>query len=494
MTTSSVNYPAGEGLHDDSVRVDLETLRVIIPALERLETDWNDARVSIAARARGYFTPDEEDRVRQILLAYRNYRFVLYEIIHRGFGYREIADSRRQLEVFLVAFAAALTLYSKSLKLIEAYEREPLVRNKLNEPDQKFGLEADLFEEVLRGYSSPGNYRELIRGAWFWLKKRRQIQRLASAAPETWRWLFPIIRRELTIVRQRLFRVLRCRLRYDWRAFGRTVLRPVRNTRYHLRSEITTACSQIRTTRHYKPALNEAVLSELRSLIQPGDVMLVRAEEKLTSAILPGFWAHAAMFLGSATEMEEFGITAHPAVTKHLTRFHAKDKGRGCVIEALSPCVQINSLEYCLNADHVALLRPRLSAHALRDAVVEAFQYLDRPYDYEFDFNNSARVVCTGLIYRCFHKREGVQFNLVKRLGRYTLSGDDIMNQWLDSEDGPAECAPMPFDLVALALKNEKGDAEFVAPGEGRETMRRLREGWRPTRRSREDLLEPTVS
>src|SRR5437667_9619986 len=117
---------------DSQVKLDLETLRAIIPGLERLEGEWNDARVSVAARARGYFTPDEEDRVRQMLLAYRNYRFALYEIIHRGFGYRDIGDSKRQLEVFLVAFAAALTLYSKSLKLIDAYELEPLVPKKRN--------------------------------------------------------------------------------------------------------------------------------------------------------------------------------------------------------------------------------------------------------------------------------------------------------------------------------------------------------------------------
>src|SRR6516164_3620818 len=110
---------------DQQLRIDLETLREIIPALDRLEAEWNDARISVAARQRGYFTPDEDDRVRQMLLAYRNYRLALYEIIYRAFGYREIADPKRQLMVFLVAFAAALTLYAKSLKLIQAYEREP---------------------------------------------------------------------------------------------------------------------------------------------------------------------------------------------------------------------------------------------------------------------------------------------------------------------------------------------------------------------------------
>ena len=239
----------------DQLQVDLETLRAVIPALERLEGEWNDARVSVAARFRGYFTPDEDDRVRQMLLAYRNYRFALYEIIYRGYEYPRIPEPQRQLMVFLLAFGAALTIYAKSLKLILAYEREPLIRKKLDEPDAKFELEPDFFEELLRGYSSPGNYRGLAKATWFWLSHRRAAQKLAAASPDDWKWLLELILRQRGIVRRRLLHVLACRLRYDWRAFARTVLQPVRNTRYSIRSQIAGACSQLRTTLHYEPAL-----------------------------------------------------------------------------------------------------------------------------------------------------------------------------------------------------------------------------------------------
>src|SRR5690349_5764041 len=139
---------------DPQIRTDLETLRKVTPALEALEREWNEARVSVAARSRGYFTPDEDDRVRQMLLAYRNYRFALYEIIYRAYEYRAAADAERQLVLFILGFGAALTVYSKSLRLIQAYEREPLVRKKLNEPDPKCELEPDFFEELLGAYSS----------------------------------------------------------------------------------------------------------------------------------------------------------------------------------------------------------------------------------------------------------------------------------------------------------------------------------------------------
>ena len=44
-------------------------------------------------------------------------------------------------------------------------------------------------------------------------------------------------------------------------------------------------------------------------------------------------------------------------------------------------------------------------ADDLKAGVAEAFHHIDKPYDYEFDFNISTRIVCTELIYRCFNNR-----------------------------------------------------------------------------------------
>src|SRR5690349_810037 len=98
---------------DRQLQVDMETLRRVVACLERLEGEWGQARLSVAARARGYFTPDEDGKVRQMLLAYRNCRYALYEIIYRGYEYRHLADPERQVRLFVVAFGAALTVYAK---------------------------------------------------------------------------------------------------------------------------------------------------------------------------------------------------------------------------------------------------------------------------------------------------------------------------------------------------------------------------------------------
>ena len=456
---------------------DCETLRAVLSGLSQLEGRWAEARVSVSARQRGYFTPDEDDWVRQMLLCYRNYRIALYGIIEHYQDYHAIEPRSDQLHGVLVGLAAALTLYSNSLKLIQTYEREPLVRNKLNEPDSRFELEAGFFDTILRAYSSPGKYRELIKAIWFWQANRREIQRLA-AEPDC-HWLIRLVRRERTVVRQRLTKILLCRLRYDWRAFRQTALRPVLRTRYGMQSWIGGACAGLRTSGQYDPALSPETLAALRPLLHAGDVLLVRAEGKLTAALLPGFWAHSAIYLGDRSDLEALGLNSHRQVVKHAADVDRTAQPYGSVIEAVSPRVQINRLDRCLHADHVAVLRPNLRESEIRAAVAEAFGHLGKPYDFEFDFNISTRLVCTELVYRCYHRRGCIQFPLTKRLGRFTLSADDIAAAALGSA---SEGQPAPFQSVCLLLKIGEGPARFVASAETLSTLRRLQEGWRPAR------------
>lgn len=100
------------------LRDDSDTLRDRTGAIGRLEASLRDGRRAVRVRRRGDFTPDDEDRTRQLLLAYRNYRLALYAIIrrHAASALAETADL--QIRRLLVGLPAGLTLDSKSLKLV----------------------------------------------------------------------------------------------------------------------------------------------------------------------------------------------------------------------------------------------------------------------------------------------------------------------------------------------------------------------------------------
>ena len=451
---------ADSGLNgaQEQVAADRETLRQIVAGLDRLEQVWSNAQHLFQARKRGYFTPDEDDAVRQMLLSYRNYRIVLYQIIRRCLGYAAIQDARLQLEMFMTGFAAGLTLYSRSLKLIQAYERQPLVRQKLNEPEDKFGLEAGFFEEVLAAYSSPRNYWLLVRGVVYWQAHRRLARRLGVLQDDDGEWLAGLIRHQRRLIRKRLLSVLLCRCRYDFRLFLDTTLGPVRRSGYALKRTLGRTFATKYLCQDYRPAITPEVLAELQPQLQPGDILLSRADEKLTAAVLPGFWSHAAIYLGTKGEVESSPLAGHPALARELAGL--PDGGGGLVLEAVSPRCMVNPLEKSLYADHVAVLRPNLNRGLLEAGLLEACSHLGKPYDFEFDFNITHRIVCTEVVYRAYHGKGPISFELVKRLGRFTLSGNDLVQAVVDRLRGE-RAGTAPFQPVALFTKTVTG-AHFI--------------------------------
>jgi hypothetical protein len=459
---------------------DLQTVRNIVDGLDRLEAILDRSPIPRAVTQRGYFTPDEDDRVRQGLLSYRNHRLAAYDVILRNRGYASMQPSDSQLRAFLLAFGAALVLYAKSVRIVAFAEHVPLLRAKLNEPDMKFDLEAGFFDDVLACYSQLSNLKSLHKAASFWRAHRREIQAFAANAGGDWQWLTGLIVRQRRIFRRRLLDVLLKRLRYDWRAFGRSIRSPFRQARRGFESMIG-GMADVQLTATPTCALNSELLARLRPELRPGDVLLMRTDSRITTAILPGFWAHAALFLGASCELESMGLREHPHVSRHWPAMLDQAGPFGCVIEAVCPAVKLSPLEKCLQVDHLLVLRPGLPQEEIATAIAQAIGQLGKPYDFEFDFNNTSRIVCTELIYRSFHGHGQISFSLCKRLGRFTLTGDDLVAQSI--ANGSVLDASARFRPIALTLKLRDGLAHQANPDRIIPLLRRLGRGWRPTRR-----------
>ncbi len=476
--SGKVGGPSGSFVRQ--LQDDAESVREIVSGLRALEEELRAAVQAGRARSRGYFTPDEEDRVRQMLLAYRNYRISLYNVIYRYADYASIADPASRLRAFCLGFASALTLYSKTVLLIEVVEPHSLYRRKLNEADEHYGLPAGFFEELLRGFASLSNYRLIARAQRFWLWHRREVRRLGICTSAEWGWLCEIIRTHRAVVRRGFFRIFLRHLRNDWRWCCGLVFGPLLRAAYWLRTLWMGGLAGMRTTAHYVPALSPEVLGRIRPRLLPGDVLLVRAERKLTAELLPGFWTHAGIFLGDRGELERLGVGQQPLARKHWDDVPERAEPLGCVVEAIAPRVCVRPLAVSLCADHVAVLRPRLREAELAGAIAAALAHLGKPYDFEFDFNVANRIVCTELIYRSYHHRGGIGFTLTKRLGRFTLTGDDIAAQVLDG------MTPGPAAWEVMLLATHQGDGSVaVVEGDGAVAgLRNIRNGFRPGRGS----------
>jgi len=174
------------------------------------------------------------------------------------------------------------------------------------------------------------------------------------------------------------------------------------------------------------PFIRLEQIEKLEPRLQPGDILLERRNWYLSNPWLPGFWPHAALYVGRIEQLEQLGIGTHPAVLKQQAGYLAKaEDGRAnTVIEAVSEGVIFNSLTHSTHADYVAVLRPRLARGQIAAAIARAFEQVGKPYDFNFDFDDTSKLVCTQLVYVAY---EGLlSFPLQRIMGRRTLPANEI--------------------------------------------------------------------
>ena len=178
------------------------------------------------------------------------------------------------------------------------------------------------------------------------------------------------------------------------------------------------------------PFISHAQIKSIQPQLKPGDILLERRNWYASNAFLPGFWPHAALYIGDENDLRRLKLLDDPRVQPHLAEYRkpAADGEPHTVMESVSEGVILNSLTESMGADYVAVLRPRLTDAQKGEAIVRAFAHRGRPYDFEFDFFSSDKLVCTELVYRSY---EGLlHFDLVKIMGRDTLPALEICKKF----------------------------------------------------------------
>jgi len=229
--------------------------------------------------------------------------------------------------------------------------------------------------------------------------------------------------------------------------------------------------------RREHPLASPAQIAHLGGRLEPGDILLQRREWYLSNVGLPGFWTHAALYVGTPEERRErLGTPAvaawvrsegepsgdlelllrrrHPeAAALAAQRDAAGDPPR--LIEAVSEGVVFTTLEHSAAADSVAVLRPRLPAREKARAIARAWSYAGRPYDYEFDFQTDAALVCTELVYKAYEPApgaRGLRLPLAEILGRTALPANAIARLYDEESGGDGE----QLELVAFLDGHER--------------------------------------
>ncbi len=227
----------------------------------------------------------------------------------------------------------------------------------------------------------------------------------------------------------------------------------------------------------------------LRPRLHPGDILLQRREWYLSNLGLPGFWTHAALYIGSADErraffddpetkkwvrtmaeksgdLETLLRTRYPAAYEN-SKAVREDGQIPRVLEAISEGVSFTALEHSAAADSLAVLRPWLSKREKAEAILHAFHYSGRPYDFNFDFQTDSSLVCSELVYKVYEPSPGMQglhFPLVEILGRKVSLPNDLARQFSEEYGTAAQQTELVlfldgYEKAAKAM--EAGVADF---------------------------------
>jgi hypothetical protein len=253
-----------------------------------------------------------------------------------------------------------------------------------------------------------------------------------------------------------------------------------------------------------KPLISLKQIRECQARMLPGDIILERREWYLSNIGLPGFWSHAALYIGTpeerraffrgaevmawlarqdkaAADVESLLRSKYPEAYERMLVHRdsptyegqsdpAADPAR--ILEAISEGVSFHSLEHSAACDALVVLRPRLSKAEKARALWRAFGYSGRPYDFDFDFSTDAKLVCTELVYKSYEPSadcRGLKFPTVEMLGRQVTPANEFVKQF-DEQFGEAA---QQTDMVLFLDGHERQQRAVES------TVDELRQSWK---------------
>ncbi|MEY4916461.1 MAG: hypothetical protein RL616_374 [Verrucomicrobiota bacterium] len=379
-----------------------------------------------------------------------------------------LAGERRE-KSFAAGYAAFLAKYRFSLEWVALMEKNPQLDTILNEPVPELGLPAGTYASLKLRFLNALTATDF--GA-----QAALFQTMGDAVPAELR--ATINRDAAAILRM---------------SGGRSELLTAKNALTILKSAGSSAWFPVqagvsewmgdtKVLRTDHSLISAAQIAALHEKLLPGDVLLVRREWFLSNIGLPGFWPHAALYIGTPEERRKYfsesGDLESALQTRSATNYAESLKPQPHehptrIIEAMSEGVSFTALEHCADADAVVVLRPLLPKVEKAAAIQRAFHYAGRPYDFNFDFTTDFELVCTELVFKSYEPAtglHGLHLPLTEMLGRPLLPANLIAKQF-DEQCGTTNAQ---FEFIAFLDGNERaGKAVESGVKEFRKTWQR---------------------
>lgn len=422
------------------------SVRSIAPAMPLRDEMACELADAASAEKRGYFLPDEDERIRVVFSRYLTVRAALLETVDSiqpifdRLGIEAGCNSedliwRQRLQAFVVGFTAAMMLVRSATFIVDLAAERPVVWKKLDEAEPRFGIPEKSYTQVYKNLVASRRMWRFHESLMFYEVHKEDIADFI--ADPVIGELVAILQIEEPFLQYRKRDYLKRKWDYRLHSFKRRHVSGYKKVMFHLLKlsgsavaelkqpfGIMAASAPVRLPGQLKRVTAE-VMATISALVRPGDVFVTRHDDALSNLFLPGFWPHAALYIGSLQERTLLGMS-EPEESGHRMEFIR-------FLEAKKDGVLFRKLEETLQVDAFMVLRPKLSPAEFAEALRRSFSHEGKLYDFVFDFRKSDRLACTEVVYRSYHGIGPVKFELRKHGGRSCISAEDLIEQALGS-------------------------------------------------------------
>jgi len=401
-----------------------------------------------------------------------NFEIDLIRQKYRGFAQIDyLQDPVSHSRAFLLAYAAHTIQYESAFRVSQMVNYHGLISSFLNQKDENLSLSKDSYFQIKERLTSPKEILRLNAGRAYLTLTKKHLSDQGG--------LLEIVSGNLRNIEANLLKFPRLFVSNPFEFLEKQSL----SLWLPVQKKIALRLSYIRASnREY--FIKPEKIQEKRPIFEPGDILLERRGWHATNIGIPGFWTHAALYTGSLSEMDDYfsEITLEngklpsqyiqekfPSV---FQEFQEKD-GEGferSVIESKRPGVVLESLEFTANADSFAVLRVKTSKEEKFKALMNAFLYFGKPYDYNFDFLSDDALVCSELVYKAYQENPDIHFSPGLVSGRMMMPPNDFAKKFDEELLKKSE----KLELILFFDGNEKkGNATEKGADVFRETWKR---------------------
>ena len=326
-----------------------------------------------------------------------------------------------RLKGVMLSLSSALVLYDNYQMAISLFEGDSKLRRLLNERDPGYSVNSAELAKITLHYDSVANRQRVRKAMKYYEKESTRLRNSLQRTPEMG-YVSALITQSpsYTMVRKwSPFYVIGRKLGF-FGAVTTDTLTGMEREGLNLFSMVFGNAVGLVETRKGKLYGKPEVLGAVKGTLKAGDILLEKTPFRLTDKLIPGYWGHAAVWIGNEAELKELGIWDNPIVARYRNEIR---QGR-LVVEALRSGVEMNTLEQFFNIDSFGALRkPELSQEGRARTVIQALRQVGKPYDFNFDVESKERVYCSKLVYLSY---SGVEWPTKKSLGRTTFTPDDV--------------------------------------------------------------------